>query len=376
MAAKKVKATATSATKRATFKRVNKRIASVFTPVQSNAARMRATNKLQRAKAAGTIQGAKYRGGPPNLTHSSYYGMAAALRRQQQKYLVSRQATYAMQRSTRMNQQLSRGNWARKQAARRSSLQQFRTIMLFGSQKGMQNWVTHAAGGTPLPRNIASVSARTRNTSAAARVQQSIRAQKANSTRRGSKYKKGGGSSGSGRTSAPRITYGKRSTTGMHPTKALATPKAAPPTTWVKSYNDRTGSLSVPDTSWITAGNDKGAENCAAVAVANHLWYHEGLRLSDEQVNDLARHGETIPALLRYLRGNEAFENAWPGSWRLTRVAGPGDLVVYAVGRETHAALLLENLKAVSWGEEVSLKQPITEAWGLKWRTYRRSGRL
>jgi hypothetical protein len=148
----------------------------------------------------------------------------------------------------------------------------------------------------------------------------------------------------------------------------VKTPKAS---LWV--HHEYDGEMLNP---WVVAGNDRGVENCAAVAIANHLWWHTYLRMTDDQVHDLSRHSDNIPGLLKYLQGNEAFENVWPERWYHLRVAGPGDVIVYDVPEgKTHAALLIEDLKVISWGEELPFKGKFTEGWHIKWRTYRRSAR-
>jgi hypothetical protein len=360
MAAKPVQSPAVSASRSAKFRLVSKRTSSVFTSAQSNAVRNQQINAAIRARSAS--QRVQLHSAPrPN--NSNYFGMYAAMRRQQGRAQVSAQANYAKQRSSAQTMRLSRGNYARTQAIIRARNQRATTSYAFGAQVGMRSWVTQAAGGTPVSQAIASVTANARNTSAAARLAQSIRAQKANRSRLGiPRTKKGGGSPGKGRTSAPSINRSRRRT-GLLTAKPVATPKAAV----LRTFEG--------ESKWITAGNNTGVENCAAVAIANHLWFHENLMMTDEQVNRLAVSGKTVPALLKYLRYNEFFENVWPEVPRSLTLAGPGDVVVYEIREGTHAALLLENRMVVSWGEEMPLKYPVTEGWHIKWRTYRRSGR-
>ena len=365
MAAKSVKAPKTSLTKTANFRRVSPKIRSGFTPVQSNAARLRSTAALHRKRTNQSMIKS------PSPNHSAFFGMYAAQQRAQAKFRLNMQKLAAMKGSNRQNQQLSAGNWARKQSALRSGRQQIRTLALYGIQKSMRALITKAAGATPVPIAVARVTARTRNTSAAARAAQSRRAQTGNRSRLGKTYKKGGGSSGSGKTSAPVIRSVQQSRSHTHtrtsaPHKAVATPKAA---VWVHREYD--GEMASP---WVVAGNDHGAENCAAVAIANHLWWHTHLRMTDEQVEELSRHSDNIPGLLKYLQGNEAFENVWPERWYYARVAGPGDVIVYDVPEGIHAALLLEDLKVVAWGEEVPFKGKYIEGWHITWRSYSRAG--
>ena len=367
MAAKAVKAPKTSLTKSATFKRVSPRIASGFTPVQSNAARMRATNAFNRAK---------YRTNQslirsPGANGSPFFGMYAGLQRAQAKYRLNATKLAAMKRSNTQNQQLAAGSWARKQSALRSGRQQVRTLALYGIQKSMRNMVTRAAGATPAPVAVAKVTVRTRNTSAAARAAQSRRATQGNVKRTGTKYKKGGGSSGSGRVKSPVVRSVQQSrahtrTRSSAPVRGVATPKAS---LWVHREFD-----GEQHNQWCVAGNDQGVENCAAVAIANHLWWHTHLMMTDEQVHELSRHSDNIPGLLKYLQGNEAFENVWPESWHHASTAGPGDVIVYDVPEGTHAALLLEDLKVVAWGQEVPFKGKYIEGWHIKWRSYSRAG--
>jgi len=368
MSAQPVKAPKTSLTKKATYRRVSPKLASGFTPVQSNAARMRATNSLQRAKFR--TNGNIIRS--PSANHSPFFGMYAAQQRMQAKYRLNKTKLSAMKQSTTQSQQLARGSFMRVQAAKRSGRQQMKTMALYGLQKSMRAFVDQAAGLHPTPIAVARVSVRTRNTSAASRAAQSRRAQVANRNRLGRTYKKGGGSSGSGRTSAPAIRSAHQSrsrtrTRTSAPHAAVKTPKAS---TWIHPVFE--GEVSNP---WAVAGNNRGLENCAAVAIANHLWYHQSLMMTDDQIIELSRHSDNIPGLLKYLQGNEAFENVWPECWYSLRVAGPGDVIVYDVPKGTHAVLLLEGLKVVSWGQEVPFKGKFSEGWHINWRTYRRSGR-
>lgn len=135
--------------------------------------------------------------------------------------------------------------------------------------------------------------------------------------------------------------------------------------------------LERPDTGWITAGNHSGAENCAAVAIANHLLYHTGLRMTDRQVNELAAADETIPRMLSYLRRNMPFDNVRPYFNRLpvnkTFFSGDAGIVVYKTEYGVHAALRTLEGTVVSYGEELPLAYPVTEAWFIQWQTYRPS---
>lgn len=361
MAAKPVKSTVPSLTKTATYRRVNHRIASAFTPVQTNAARMRATQKVIRKHLAPrAIQVRNARPGG-----SSFFTAYGALQRSQRKTALLRQAAAAKKRSGRSMMQLGAGNWARTQAAIRSSRAQFRAAGAKGTLKNLQNAATRDAPAS-VHQAIAHVSVRTRNTSAAARAAQSRRATAANRKRKGKPLKRGGGSSGKGVTSAPRINRSRsRSTRGMHPAHPVMSPKAA--------MISSPGILANPD--WISAGNDTGTENCGAVAIANHLLRHTGIRMTDEQVNELAAQGETIWRLLTELCHEKLFDNAQPVMWTHPLVAGPGDIVCYRVNGIDHAALLIEGRTVVSWGQEIPLEYPVMEAWNIKWRTYRQSGR-
>lgn len=367
MSAQPVKAPVTSLTKKATIRRVSPKIRSGFTPVQSNASRLRATAALHRKRTN------QYNGRNPRPNHSPFFGMYAAQQRVQAKYKLNKAKLTAMKASTSQTQQLRSGSFIRKQAALRSGRQQIKTLALLGLQKSMRAFVTQAAGATPLPAAVAKVTTRTRNTSAASRAAQSRRASVANVARKGTKYKKGGGSSGSGRKASPVVRSVQQSrshtrTRTSAPMSPVKTPKAS---TWI--HREFEGETLNP---WVTAGNDQGTENCAAVAVANHLWYHHSLHMTDDQVHELAAHSDNIPGLLKYLQGNEAFENVWPERWCSVRAAGPGDVIVYDVAEgTTHAALLIEDLKVVSWGQEVPFKGKYLEGWHITWRTYGRSGR-
>ena len=145
---------------------------------------------------------------------------------------------------------------------------------------------------------------------------------------------------------------------GKHPTAAPLKPKAG-----IVLREDAPG-----ETPWITAGNDQGVGNCAAVAIANHLLYHEMLEMTDDQVNLLAEQGETIPELIEALKAG-LFENV--GVYMHCRdYSGPGNVHVYKTGPkpgDVHAALRLPYGKVVSWGQETYLHYVVAEAWFIKW---------
>lgn len=133
--------------------------------------------------------------------------------------------------------------------------------------------------------------------------------------------------------------------------------------------------LVLPDTSWITAGNEKDKENCVAVALANHLLYHTGVRISDSQVDYLASfHGWTFAESLRRIDLNAIWS---PGiglsEYGMLTEARPGDLVGFDVEVEgkmiAHCGLLLEGGKVVSWGEIVPLPSAVDEVWEIVWTT-------
>lgn len=130
-------------------------------------------------------------------------------------------------------------------------------------------------------------------------------------------------------------------------------------------------------TRWITAGNDLDKENCVAVAMANHLLYHTGYRVTDGQVDYLATyHGGNFANALSRLD----YSSIWAPDVGLSEYGQiypdkvqPGMLVGFDVvvgGEEVpHCGLLLEDNRVVSWGEITSLESKIDEAWEIVWTT-------
>jgi hypothetical protein len=98
------------------------------------------------------------------------------------------------------------------------------------------------------------------------------------------------------------------------------------------------------------------------------------MQMTEAQVNDLTKF-KTILGMLRYLKYGEVLDNVYPERWRMHKEACVGDIVVYKVGRQYHAGVLLPDRMVVSWGEEVYLPYPIKEAWFIKWRPSSRSER-
>ena len=126
----------------------------------------------------------------------------------------------------------------------------------------------------------------------------------------------------------------------------------------------------VPDTPWITAGNDEGAENCVAVAVANSCLYLLGYRVSDSQL-EYVRDDKLNVAMWKLWR----YKYWWPVDLLWYRPVlldetepKPGDIVGFESGNGPHCGVLLPENKVVSWGEIVPLESEIEEAWTPVWK--------
>lgn len=128
--------------------------------------------------------------------------------------------------------------------------------------------------------------------------------------------------------------------------------------------------LPVMTVNWITAGNDVGEENCVAVAIANHLLYHTGCRLPDEEVRKLvfSRLDIAVYNLRRRSWKAAALESYTPV---LPERARPGMVIGFEVtvngNPEPHCGVLMPGNEVVSWGEVVPLESDIEEAWELTW---------
>jgi hypothetical protein len=314
----------------------------------------------------------------------SFFKLEAATRKMQLRYLNARQRQSALADSARQSLQMSRGAQARRTAIKRAFRQYGLTSYARGRVLGLQRWTTQSALQT-LTLQQALASTKTRNSSTAARLAQSNRARAANKTRTRNKaqyvqvYVPVGSTTGNRKAQAKaRATAQKtakatisrrRSARGKAPVKAAKKPKAS---IRALTYCEPT----ITGKLWITAGNDQGTENCAAVAIANHLLYKTGLRMDDDQVNLLAEQGETIPELLEAMK-NGLFENVgvtmYCRDW-----SGPGAVNVYETTEGTHAVLSLPSGLVVSHGTTVypTSHWPAwiwAESWYVSWLILRQS---
>ena len=130
------------------------------------------------------------------------------------------------------------------------------------------------------------------------------------------------------------------------------------------------GNTPVLVSEWITAGNDDGADNCVAVAIANHLLYHTGHRMTDIQVNYLRWEKYVAKALERIDYG-DYWKPVSMDEYGMVYLeeAAPGMVIGYESENGSHCGLLLPDNKVVSWGEIVTLESPIEEAWTISWTT-------
>jgi hypothetical protein len=132
------------------------------------------------------------------------------------------------------------------------------------------------------------------------------------------------------------------------------------------------GDTHTESTEWITAGNDKGEENCVAVAAANHLLYHTGYRVNDNQVTYLqVLCDNRLSVALDRLDYYEAWAPASLSEYGIVNPADakPGMIVGFQTPNGDHCGLLMPGNKVVSWGEIVPLESEIEEAWEVIWVT-------
>jgi hypothetical protein len=142
------------------------------------------------------------------------------------------------------------------------------------------------------------------------------------------------------------------------PVKAAAKPKASVIT---PAVNPR----------WVTAGNDKGVDNCLSVAIANHLLAWTDYRLDDDQVNSIP--GETVYDALRYLQESDPFDNVHVEMFaELTDTHHdiPGSLICFYTPKHIEHAGLLLGSGMISWGEVSPIPETVTEAWYIRWRVH------
>lgn len=138
------------------------------------------------------------------------------------------------------------------------------------------------------------------------------------------------------------------------------------------------GVTPVVNPEWITAGNDIGHKNCVAVAIANHLLFHTGTRLTDDEVEYLALRSSNLAGSLYKLD----YYMLWYkiGLWDYGQVspaeAKPGMIVGFDVivndEKVPHCGVLMDSNQVVSWGEVVPLPADIDEAWEVSWQVSRK----
>jgi hypothetical protein len=125
---------------------------------------------------------------------------------------------------------------------------------------------------------------------------------------------------------------------------------------------------------WVTAGNTQGIENCAAVALANHMLAWTGYRLTDDQVMDLHfAGGDTLAGVIKAA----GWDNVTVGmavpldgldGFPVGSLVSYDSLVNYDTPRVPHAAVLLDDGNVATWGEVMKLTEPIEEGWFVQWR--------
>lgn len=144
--------------------------------------------------------------------------------------------------------------------------------------------------------------------------------------------------------------------------KAAAKPKVRKAASAFPAVNPR----------WVTAGNDRGTENCVAVAIANHLLAWTGVRMTDEQIKWLSDFS-TISGALNELQFHQPFapEIVLQGFYE-TWGTEPGMIIGYESEYGPHVGVLLVH-EVVSYGEVVPLNADIEEGFYVAWMTSRAS---
>lgn len=178
-------------------------------------------------------------------------------------------------------------------------------------------------------------------------------------------------------TAAPKRRPGRFSAIGARAGAAAAArvPKPKPVAAKPKSKTRKAAGgrhETLADTQWIVAGNDKGVENCVAVAVANHLLLHTGCRVDKKEITCLLYRDSVAKAL--YLVD---YQNPWKGvglseyGMVSPEEAQPGDIVGFETSQGSHCGVLMPGNMVISWGEIVPLESEVDEAWQVTWTTSR-----
>lgn len=161
------------------------------------------------------------------------------------------------------------------------------------------------------------------------------------------------------RKAAGRPSTGRSAAAGK--VAGLAAARSTPAGPKVKSKPRKAALTRVRDphfgNDWLVAGNDQGAENCTAVAVANHRLAWTGYRMTGEEIAALGT--GSIRDVLKRAPGVTEMRPMRPVT---------GALIGYESEYGPHAGVLLARQRVVSWGESVPLEAYIEEAWFVRWR--------
>ena len=123
------------------------------------------------------------------------------------------------------------------------------------------------------------------------------------------------------------------------------------------------------DTQWIVAGNDKGVENCVAVAVANHLLLHHGHRVTHPELVHLSYRDSVWKALCEIDYHSDLWKGVGLSEYGMIspEEVQPGDIVGFETPQGSHCGVLMPDNMVISWGEIVPLESEIDEAWQVTW---------
>ncbi len=361
LASKAVKAPAASKTTSAKYTIVSRRSnTSTTTPLQAasyNAARRKSLVKQTNMARALQLQ---------KQQTISFYQQLARQRQVQQAYLKQQNALLALKATSRQSQQMHTGAQARRQAVKRAFRQYGVSSYARGSLIRTGRYTAASARNT-LTLSQAIAATKSKNSSAAARAAQSLKASNRNRARFGAKTVVVSTYVSTPTVRTPKAIQIKsvrqrpsQGRKGKAPLQSTAKPKAS------CFLGEQVLTRESP---WVTAGNDAGVDNCLAVALANHLLYTTGTRLTDAQVASVAAAGTTISETVAALQAG-LIAGIRPDDL-VYECSSPGTICIFDTPDGTHAVLRLPRGRVVSWGQELypvnRHKWFFKEAWSVNW---------
>lgn len=151
---------------------------------------------------------------------------------------------------------------------------------------------------------------------------------------------------------------GAAAAASVKPAKAVPAPKTRKAASITPAVNPE----------WIVAGNDRGVENCVAVALANHLLLHTGHRISNPELIFLL-YRDAVQKALTALDYNDPWQGVGLSEYGMKAPADakPGDIVGFETRQGSHCAVLMPGNMVISWGEIIPLESEIDEVWEVVW---------